>query len=201
MRTVVLIDDDSGVLASLDALFTTAGYDVRAFASGRDFLDQADSLTPSCIITDLRMPGMDGLELVERVRSSVSSRVPFIMISGHADVPHAVAAMRVGVVDFLVKPFPPHRLLEAVESATTQFHALQPTETFEEDRRYAALSARELQVVDLLIAGHSSKTAGPALGISPRTVDVFRGKILRKMEVSNIAALSTLVAAVRSRKP
>jgi two-component system response regulator FixJ len=196
IRRVVVIDDDAAVLESLDALFTTAGYEVYAFGSANAFLARLDILPPACIVTDLRMPDMDGLTLVNRLKRELHLAWPVVVISGHADVAQAVSAMQAGAVDFLVKPFPPQRLLAIVNACLLTFAAGSVDPTSAMDHRYSTLSARERQVVELLISGGSSKTAALALGISPRTVDVFRGKILRKMDVTNIAALSTAIATV-----
>ena len=198
IRRVVLIDDDAAVLESLEAVFSSADYEVAAFSGATDFLAALPGLAPACIVTDLRMPEMDGLALVAKLKGEMGCDWPVVVICGHAEVPDAVAAMRAGAVDFLVKPFRPRRLLAVVQSCLVEQGGQEPPPDPELDRRYASLSQREHQVVDLLTAGGSSKTAGLALGISPRTVDVFRGRILRKMAVANIAALATAVAAVSS---
>lgn len=194
-RRVVLIDDDAGVLESLEAVFSSAEYEVLAFGSAQAFLTALPGLSPACIVTDLRMPEMDGLTLVTKLTAELRLSWPIIVISGHAEVEDAVAAMRAGAVDFLIKPFPPQKLLAVVEAALSA-PGLQTASGAEVDQRFATLTKREKQVVELLIAGESSKTAGVALSISPRTVDVFRGRIMRKMGVANIASLATSVAAV-----
>lgn len=195
-RRVVLIDDDAAVLESLEAVFTSADYEVHAFALATDFLDALDQLSPACIVTDLSMPEMDGLTLVSHLKGELGLTWPVVIISGHADVGEAVAAMRAGAVDFLTKPFAPQKLLSIVMACLAEHQLAAVNADREADRRYSSLSGRERQIVELLTAGDSSKTVGLALGISPRTVDVFRGRIMRKMAVTNIAALSTAVAAV-----
>lgn len=195
-RRVVLIDDDAAVLDSLDAVFSAADFEVAAFESATAFLKAISGLAPACIVTDLRMPEMDGLALVNKLKGEMGLAWPVIVISGHADVAEAVAAMRAGAVDFLIKPFPPQKLLAVVNTSLEKHLADPPPPTIDVDHRYASLSQRERQVVEILIAGGSSKTAGLALGISPRTVDVFRGRIMRKMGVTNIASLATAVASV-----
>lgn len=194
-NSVIVIDDDAAVLGSLDALLTTAGYDVYAFGSAADFLFRLDELPTACIVTDLRMPGMDGLALVNILKGDMELDWPVVVISGHAEVPQAVAAMQAGAFDFLVKPFAPQKLLAVVKKCLSEYGTTAATAS-DLDQRYAMLSGRERQIVELLISGESSKTAGLKLRISPRTVDVFRGKIMRKMGVTNIAALATAIASV-----
>jgi two-component system, LuxR family, response regulator FixJ len=196
IRRVVLIDDDAAVLESLEAVFMSADYEVQAFGLATEFLAQLETLAPACIVTDLRMPEMDGLTLVNRLKDDIGLSWPIVVISGHADVAEAVAAMRAGAVDFLTKPFAPQKLVGIVKACLDEYSRLMGPGGSEVDHAYSTLSVRERQIVELLIAGDSSKTAALSLGISPRTVDVFRGKIMRKMDVSNIAALSTAVAAV-----
>ncbi|WP_426039520.1 response regulator transcription factor [Brevundimonas sp. DC300-4] len=196
VRRVVLIDDDAAVLESLEAVFSSANYEVRSFPLATDFLAALPGLSPACIVTDLRMPEMDGLTLVSKLTGEKGLSWPIVVISGHGDVPDAVAAIRAGATDFLIKPFPPQKLLAIVQaSLSSRLATPAPPET-DVDLRYASLSQRERQVVEILTAGGSSKSAGLALGISPRTVDVFRGRIMRKMAVNNIASLATAVAAV-----
>lgn len=196
VRRVVLIDDDAAVLESLEAVFSTADFDVQAFALATDFISALDGLAPSCIVTDLRMPGMDGLELVNRLKADMGLSWPIIVISGDADVAEAVAALRAGAIDFLIKPFSPQKLLAIVQACTAEHLGAPGPVSNPVDQRYQTLAGRERQVVELLAAGASSKAVGLALGISPRTVDVLRGRIMRKMEVTNIAALATAVAGV-----
>lgn len=196
---VVLIDDDPGILEWLETLFKMSGYETMAFSSGVEFFDSIDRIPASCIVTDLSMPRMDGLMLVKRLRQDLQLDWPIIMISAHGDVPQAVEALKLGAQDFLVKPFPPARLLTLVAHCLAGMRRPQVAGLAENERRYGTLTKREKQVAELLIAGASSKIAGPALGISPRTVDVFRSKILRKMGVSNIAAVASAVASLPAR--
>lgn len=122
MGRVVIIDDDTAVLESLEALFTSADYDVQAFALATDFLAAMRDLLPACIVTDLRMPDMDGLALLHRLKVDLGLTWPVIIISGHADAAHAAAARRAGAVDFLIKPFPPRRLLSTVQDCLADYH-------------------------------------------------------------------------------
>lgn len=196
IRRVILIDDDAAVLESLEAVFWAADYEVQAFGSAIAFVAALPGLSPACIITDLRMPEMDGLALVTLMRGELGLSWPIIVISGHADVPEAVGAMQAGACDFLIKPFAPQRLLTVVNTCLAA-HPDEPVLAESDvDQRYMTLTQRERQVVEFLASGGSSKTVGLALGISPRTVDVFRGRAMRKMGVANIAALATAVATV-----
>lgn len=193
-RRVVIIDDDPGVLESLEAVFTSAGYAVRAFASADAFLDVIDTVTPACIVTDLRMSGMDGLDLVRTLQDRPQKSWPVIVLSGHADVTDAVAAMRAGAVDFLTKPVAPRKLLGIVDAFSAAWVTSAPQVDLAE--RYATLSPREREVVELIALGATSKTAALALGLSPRTVDIFRGRILRKMGVENVTALAAALTGL-----
>ncbi|HWQ86600.1 response regulator transcription factor [Brevundimonas sp.] len=201
--TVVLIDDDDSVLASLEAVFETAGYAVHAFTSAEDFLATRESLAVCCVVTDLRMPTMDGLTLVRQLAASTPAW-PTVVISGHADVSDAIELMHAGALDFLVKPFHPRKLVAAVESASGRLAPPAEIPLSEVERRYASLTPREKEVVEHLVAGATNRACGAILGISPRTVDVFRGRILRKMDSRNIAALSTAISTLpptsRSRR-
>lgn len=201
-HTVVLIDDDHSVLLSLEAIFETAGYAVLAFTSAEAFLAMKDAIPVCCVVTDLRMPAMDGLALVRQLSRSTPSW-PTIVISGHASVSDAVGVMHAGALDFLVKPFRPQTLVAAVETASVRPVALTGPSPEQVEARLKTLTPREREVLDLLVAGASSRACGAAMGISPRTVDVFRGRILRKMGSSNIAALSTAVSTLlaKSRRP
>ena len=192
---VIVIDDDAAVLESIDAMLTVADFEVTSFASPQLFFAALDTLPFACIVTDVRMPEMSGLTLAERLRNSGHRDWPLIVISAHADVPMAVSAMKAGASNFLEKPFGSGALAQAILDA---FAACKPIDTaapgFEEARsRFRTLSPREREVLSHLVNGASSKVTALVLGISPRTVDVFRGNILKKMQSPNIAALATLV--------
>lgn len=197
---VFVIDDDTAVLASMEAVLDVAGFEVSVFRSPRTFLGALDDMDPGCVVTDVRMPEISGLELVERLMGSGRRSWPVVMISGHADVPMAVAAMKAGACNFLEKPISPPALVEAIELAFAGRAAV--SGPVNEDAAAAAaaaarlglLSRREREVLSHLVNGASSKVAALVLGISPRTVDVFRGNILRKTQAPNVAALATLAA-------
>jgi two-component system response regulator FixJ len=192
---IIVIDDDPAVLESLISLLTLAGHRVTGFPSAIAFLDAAGDLRPSCLITDIRLPQIDGLTLMERLREVGLHTVPVIVISGHADVPIAVTAMQLGAATVLEKPFPPTRLLAAISDAISgaKMTAASP-EVASIRRHYEELTDREREIMAHLVRGSSSKVAAKALGISPRTVDVFRAKILHKMAAPNVAAVATQLA-------
>jgi two-component system response regulator FixJ len=193
---VVVIDDDAGVLASLDAMLSVAGFEVTTYRAAKTFLDEVVDAEFACIVTDVRMPEISGLVLIDRLKRLGRGHWPLVVISGHADVPMAVAAMQAGACNFLEKPFQPQALTQAIEAAVAARGqgGASPPPTDDVQRLYETLSAREREVMGHLVNGASSKVAALVLGISPRTVDVFRANILRKMQAPNIAALATLVA-------
>ncbi len=193
---VFVIDDDTAVLASLEALLDVAGFEVTVFRSPQAFLDALDGLGFGCVLTDVRMPDISGLVLVDRLAACGRRSWPVIVISGHADVPMAVSAMKAGACTFFEKPVSPSALVEAIDLAFAGRAALPGPVAGDTDAaaRLELLSRREREVLSHLVNGASSKVAALVLGISPRTVDVFRGNILRKTQAPNVAALATLAA-------
>ena len=192
---VVIIDDDAAVLESIEAMLSVADFEVTTFASPVTFFATLERLPFACIVTDVRMPEMSGLTLAERLAESGRRDWPLIVISGHADVPMAVAAMKAGASNVLEKPFGSGVLVQAILDAFAARKPVDPTTPgFNEARaRFQTLTPREREVLSHLVNGASSKVTALVLGISPRTVDVFRGNILKKMQSPNIAALATLV--------
>ncbi len=192
---VLVIDDDTAMLDSLEAMLEVAGFEVSAFPAPADFFAALGHVPFGCVVTDVRMPEISGLAVVERLAADGRGHWPVVVISGHADVPLAVAAMRAGACNVLEKPIAPAALVEAIDAA---FAARQiPAAIFDDPEALArldSLSRREREVLSHLVKGASSKVTALVLGISPRTVDVFRGNILRKTGASNIAALATLTA-------
>ncbi len=192
---VIIIDDDAAVLESIEAMLATAGFEVTAFTSATRFLNMLEIMTFACVVTDVRMPEMSGLDLAERLAHAGRGDWPLIVISGHGDIPMAVSAMKAGASNFLQKPFAPGELVQAIVDAfearkvvNVQSHAYAQA-----CERLQTLSPREREVLSHLVNGASSKVTALVLGISPRTVDVFRSNILRKMQAPNIAALATWV--------
>ena len=188
--TIHVIDDDEAVRDSLAFLLEAAELKVAAHESADLFLEQAHAMVDGCIITDIRMPGMNGLELVKRLRAQ-GSQIPVIVITGHGDVPLAVEAMRAGVLDFIEKPFSDQTILGAVRRAIDLSHdkAEETSERNEIAQRLASLSGRERQVLDGLVAGQANKVVAQALGISPRTVEVYRANVMTKMKASSLSDL------------
>jgi len=187
---VCVVDDDDAVRDSLAFLLQSARVRVQAYESAAAFLTALPSLRPGCIITDIRMPEIDGLELLRRLKG-MSIHVPVIVITGHGDVPLAVEAMKVGAVDFLEKPFDDEILLAAVQTALgmQQQDGRRQAEKAEIVERLATLSNREREVLDGLVVGHPNKTSAYDLGISPRTVEIYRANVMTKMRAKSLSEL------------
>lgn len=187
---VHVIDDDEALRESLVFLLRTAKIEARAFASAAAFLASLPDPQLSCVITDVRMPGMSGLDLLRRLRE-IKIEVPVIVITGHGDVPLAVEAMKFGAIDFLEKPFDDEVLLASVRSALTrqQGEAKRHAERSDIERRLAALSNRERDVLGGLVAGRANKQIAYDLGISPRTVEIYRANLMDKMRAGSLSDL------------
>src|SRR5262245_14113569 len=188
--TVHVIDDDDAMRESLAFLFKTAKVPVQTYDSATAFLTQAPELASGCIVTDVRMPGLSGIDLLKRLRD-LKITIPVIVVTGHGDVPLAVDAMKYGASDFLEKPFDDDILLAAVrnalsQQATDQEHQAQRAKI---EQRLALLSPRERQVLDGLIAGHANKVIAFDLGISPRTIEIYRANVMTKMEAASLSDL------------
>ncbi|PVM92325.1 DNA-binding response regulator [Caulobacter radicis] len=195
---VHVVDDDADARDSLAFLLETADFRVRTYASALAFLSELSEVEPGCVITDVRMPGMTGQELVRRLKAE-GSALPVVMITGHGDIPMAVEAMRDGVVDFIEKPFSEARILAALQRALAA--APQPTVSDDQAQvlaRMETLSERERQVLDGVVAGHPNKIIARDLGISPRTVEIYRAKLMSKMHADNLAALVRMTLSVRN---
>jgi two-component system response regulator FixJ len=187
---VHLIDDDESVRQALAFLLTTAGHAVRVYESGTAFLDALATLQPGCIISDVRMPGIDGLELQRRLKG-LDVNLPFIIMTGHADVPLAVEAMKAGAIDFIEKPFDDKLLLSAIDTALTRFTEAghREAEIAQIQTKLQSLSAREQQVLQGLLVGHPNKTIAYDLNLSPRTVEVHRANVMTKMGATSLSDL------------
>ena len=193
-KLVCIVDDDESVRESLGELLDAAGYAVESFASAVRFLASEAPRRCACLVTDVRMPEMDGLALQEELVRR-GQKFPVIVITGHGDVPLAVRAMRAGARDFIEKPFNHQHLLASIKQAleAPAEMAAAPAPVVQE--RMAELTAREREVMDLMVLGHPNKVIAKALDISFRTVEVHRTRILSKMQVRNVAELVRLVAA------
>jgi two-component system, LuxR family, response regulator FixJ len=193
---VHIIDDDEAVRESLGFLLETADFQVRTYDSAIAFLERLPTVEPGCIITDVRMPEMSGLELVKRL-AELGVDLPVIVITGHGDVPLAVEAMKSGVADFIEKPFDDAAILAALRSALDQDDgAGKGAERMAFGQRVAALSSRERQVLSGLVAGHANKVIANQLGISPRTVEVYRANVMTKMQASSLSELVRMALVV-----
>ncbi len=192
-----IVDDDAAVRESLSFLLGAAGHSVKTFDSAAAFLEALADMSVACVVTDIRMPGVDGLELMRRLTAQ-GHRVPVIMITGHGDVPLAVEAMKLGAFDFLEKPFDDEILIAAIGAALRHVETVieSQNETSEIIRRLDGLTPRERQVLDGLVAGQANKAIGRHLGISPRTVEIYRANVMEKMKVSSLSELVRL--AVRA---
>lgn len=197
---VFVIDDDPSVRDSIVTLLRTESLTVRAFASGEDFFARLPHDIVACVITDLRMPGMDGAELVRRLMELRGIAWAVIVITAHADVPVAVSLMRSGVVDFIEKPFDPLRLVDAVKGCLNHLGTADMALKAQAQslHKIAQLTPRERQVFDGLVDGLSNKEIARSLKISPRTVEVFRAKIMVKTEATSLSALVQMGLLVRS---
>jgi two-component system response regulator FixJ len=188
--TVHLIDDDEDVRRALSFLLGTAGLAVRVYESAAAFLQQDHKAVRGCIVTDVRMPGIDGLELLRRLKAS-GSTLPVVVMTGHADVPLAVAAMKAGALDFIEKPFGDDTLLAAIQAALARRDQA-GAQAGQVRERLNALTPREREVLDGLMAGHPNKTIAYDLGLSPRTVEVHRANVMTKMGASSFSELVRL---------
>jgi two-component system response regulator FixJ len=198
-KIVHVIDDDEALRDSLEFLLDAAGIAARSWESAVAFLAALPELAPGCIVTDVRMPDMTGLELVERLKT-LDRADPIIVITGHADVPLAVEAMKAGVLDFIEKPFDNRRLLAAARAALARENAESGSPRDDEAlrdivERLDSLSARERQVLDGLVAGHANKVIAYDLEISPRTVEVYRANVMTKMRARSLSELVRLAIA------
>src|SRR5579872_26599 len=190
-QIVHVIDDDSAVRESLAFLLSTADISVKTYDSAVSFLDALPQVEDGgCIVTDVRMPVISGIELLQRLQER-SVEIPVIVITGHGDVPLAVEAMKLGAVDFLEKPFDEDVLLSSVKSAFERRKVSDEMEgkIAEIKSRLESLSPRERQVLDGLVAGNPNKTIAFDLGISPRTVEVYRANLMTKMEAASLSDL------------
>ena len=190
---VYVIDDDEAMRDSLNFLLDSSGFGVTLFDNAQGFLDALAGLTFGCVVSDIRMPGLDGIELLKRMKAQ-SSPFPIVIMTGHGDVPLAVEAMKLGAIDFLEKPFEDDRLITMIESAIRQAEPAARSEAIAQDiaARVASLSPRERQVMEGLIAGLSNKLIAREYDISPRTIEVYRANVMTKMQANSLSELVRL---------
>jgi FixJ family two-component response regulator len=189
-RIVFVIDDDVSVRESLELLIDNEGWQPKTFASAQEFLGSPRAVVPSCLLLDISLPGLNGLELQKRVAVERTD-MPIIFITGHGDIPKSVQAMKAGAVEFLTKPFNDEVLLRAVRQALerSRLALVQEAEMQELRNRYASLTPREREVMALVVSGMLNKQVGGELGISEITVKAHRGQVMQKMKANSVADL------------
>ena len=187
---VFLVDGDMSARRGLARLLRTAGHDVRDFASANELLDSLHPETSGCLVLDIRLPGMSGLELQETLAARGNS-MPVIFVTGHGDIPMAVEAMRNGAVDFIQKPFRDQELLDRIGAAlrTDESRRSLIEETTKIQARIGRLTKREHEVLDLVVTGKPNKIVAYELGVSQRTVEIHRARVMEKMEAQSLADL------------
>ena len=195
-KLVHLVDDDESVRRSVGFMLKTSGYLVKSYASGTELLKEARKLEPGCILLDIRMPGLDGLEVQQQL-NGMGVSLPVIIMTGHGDIPLSVRAMKAGAIDFIEKPFEKKVLLAAVEEA---FSLMMRSDVGRERAKNATvrlqiLTARERDVLDGLAKGLPNKTIAFDLGISPRTVEIHRANLMSKLEVRSLSEALRLAFA------
>lgn len=193
-EVVYVVDDDASVREALSSLLRANGKQVQLFTSGQDFLNFPRGDTCACLILDLRMPGMNGLQVQESIAAQTT--IPVIFVTGRGDVPSTVTAMKGGAIDFLTKPIDESALLASIEKALEHDRKLrlEATERYSLLARYRSLTPREQQVLPLLVSGLLNKQAAGKLGITEYTVQIHRGHIMRKMEADSFATLVKLAS-------
>src|SRR6476646_3939318 len=190
---VFVIDDDDAMRDSLDFLLGSADFRVTLFESAHQFLDALSSAYFGCVVSDIRMPGIDCLELLKRLKASHSA-LPVVIMTGHGDVPLAVEAMKLGAADFIEKPFEDDRLIGMIDAALKQAEYGARSEALTQDivARIESLSPRERQVMDGLVGGLSNKLIAREYDISPRTIEVYRANVMTKMQAQSLSELVRL---------
>ena len=198
---VFVVDDDVSVRESLDLLIANEGWKPETFASAKEFLDRPRSSSPSCLVLDLSLPELNGLELQKRVTAERTD-LPIIFITGYGDVPKTVQAMKAGAIEFLTKPVNDEVLLEAIRQALerSRIALANEAEMHELRGRYSSLTSRERQVMALVVSGLLNKQIGGELGISEITVKAHRGQVMHKMKADSLATLVTMAAKLARRQ-
>ena len=199
VATVFVVDDDASVRKALERSIRTAGLNVKIFTSAREFLEQGAPEGVGCLVLDIRMPGLSGLELQAELNSR-NIRLPIIFITGHGDIPMSVQAMKGGAVDFLPKPFKSSDLLRGIQQALEQDDHRQRSRAASPEvrRRIQTLTPREREVLNLVVKGRLNKQIAAELGAAIRTVKVHRGRVMQKMAVQSVADLVRAVERVKA---
>ena len=193
--TVFVVDDDDLVRASIQGMLKSVGLHSETFGTPQDFLRTKRSIGPSCLVLDVRLPGVSGLDF-QRELADAGIRIPIIFITGHGDIPMTVKAMKSGAVEFLTKPFRDQDLLDAIHQALDRDRVMrqQESEHGELRKRYELLTSREREVMALVVCGLMNKQVGGQLGISEITVKAHRGRMMRKMKAGSLADLVNIAA-------
>jgi FixJ family two-component response regulator len=199
---VAIVDDDASVREGLRSLIRSAGWRVETFVSAQEFLGRPGTEAPSCLILDLKLPGLSGLELQKRM-ADVGLEIPIVFLTGHGDIPASVRAMKAGAVEFLTKPFDEHELLRAIEEAIERDRRRrqQHAEMRELRERYESLTPREQQVMQEVVSGLLNKQIAAELNITEFTVKIHRGHVMRKMRAESLADLVRMAARLGIRVP
>jgi FixJ family two-component response regulator len=200
--TVFVVDDDASVRGALARLLDSAGYQTETFASAEGFLAQSRFDAPGCILLDVRMPGLNGLEL-QQALAAADRQLPIVFITGHGDVPMSVRAMKAGAEDFLPKPFDDEELLKAVARALnkSQREQNERTEVAEIRKRLSSLTPREREVLCHVVAGQLNKQIAADLSIAEKTIKVHRGRVMEKMGASSLAGLVAMTGRIGIHTP
>ncbi len=194
-KTVYVVDDDEAVRRFLRGLIGSIGLEVKTYASAQEFLDAYEAGSPGCLLLDIRMPGMSGLELQAELRRRAID-LPVIILTGHGDVKVAVHAMKLGAVDFIEKPFNNDLLLQGIQNAVADSLRSGNIRVRRDEisRRIGTLTTRERQVLRIVVAGETNKGVGRLLGISEKTVEIHRAKVMEKMQAKSLAELVKMAA-------
>ncbi len=199
---IAIVDDDLSAREGLHSLIEAAGWRTEAFASAQEFLDRPGGQAPSCLVLDLQMPGLSGLDLQKRM-AEVGLEVPIVFLTGQGNIPSSVQAMKAGAVEFLTKPFEEEKLLQAIEEAIERDRCTrqQRAELRELRDRYASLTAREQQVMQQVVSGLLNKQIAAELHITEFTVKIHRGHVMRKMRADSLADLVRMAERLRISSP
>jgi FixJ family two-component response regulator len=200
--TVFIVDDDGGVRRAVQDLVESVGLRAECFATGEEFLHKKRTSDPSCLVLDVRLPKMSGLDF-QRMLADVGIQIPIIFITAHGDIPMSVRALKSGAVEFLTKPFRDQDLLDAIQQALQRDRAAreQHAEVHELHGRYLALTAREREVMGLVVAGMLNKQIASEIGASEATVKIHRGNVMQKMQAGSIIELVRMADALKPVLP
>lgn len=196
--TVFIVDDDEAMRDSLGLLMKSVGFNHKTYACAHDFLDTCDTVLSGCLLLDIRMPGLSGLELQDKLKE-INCELPIIFITGHGDVPMAVDAMKKGGADFFQKPFRDQELLDRISQVLEQTHSYQQKQAERQHVRTcsATLTTREREVMDLVVEGVGNKVIAADLGISQRTVELHRAHVMHKMSARSLPQLVQMAILLR----